>query len=175
MHTHAAATLAGVTVATIRTWCRRGAVAAVKQDGKWVIDAASLAHRLRIGNRPAQAGHRITTRHWPATRAGRMPKDHDGKWTVTVDGYRIGKVYSSGLDAELAAAAHRPAPRTAPKAPATTPAPESTVARGWSHASQSRGLHSAVHAAMTGLTGLTPAPGTGCHYCGLNPRTCDCY
>lgn len=54
--TTAAATQAGVTIATIRTWCRRGAVAAVKTAGRWVIDTASLAHRLTIGamKRPAR-------------------------------------------------------------------------------------------------------------------------
>ncbi|MCX4885920.1 hypothetical protein [Streptomyces sp. NBC_00847] len=49
MNTTAAATQAGVTTATIRTWCRKGAVAAIKQSGRWVIEAASLAHRITIG------------------------------------------------------------------------------------------------------------------------------
>ena len=49
MNTSAAATEAHVTVATIRTWCRIGAVAAVKQAGRWVIDTASLAARIAIG------------------------------------------------------------------------------------------------------------------------------
>ncbi|MCG6493455.1 hypothetical protein [Kitasatospora sp. A2-31] len=43
-----AATQAGVTVATIRTWCRTGAVAAVKKAGRWAIDAASLAYRIKL-------------------------------------------------------------------------------------------------------------------------------
>jgi hypothetical protein len=43
-----AATEANVTVATIRTWCRTGVVTAVKQAGRWIIDTASLAHRLAI-------------------------------------------------------------------------------------------------------------------------------
>ncbi len=51
MNTTAAATQAKVTVATIRTWCRIGAVAAAKVAGKWVIDAASLARRIEIGAR----------------------------------------------------------------------------------------------------------------------------
>ncbi|MEU9470460.1 hypothetical protein AB0D78_28350 [Streptomyces avermitilis] len=49
MNTTAAAIQANVTVATVRTWCRIGAVAAVKQVGRWVIDTASLAHRIAIG------------------------------------------------------------------------------------------------------------------------------
>ncbi|MBZ6258882.1 helix-turn-helix domain-containing protein [Streptomyces olivaceus] len=51
MHTTAAAAQAGVTVATIRTWCRKGVVAAVKAAGRWVVDAASLARRIEIGAR----------------------------------------------------------------------------------------------------------------------------
>lgn len=47
--TASAATLAGVTVATIRTWCRMGAVTATKRSGRWVIDSASLARRITIG------------------------------------------------------------------------------------------------------------------------------
>lgn len=54
-----AAATAGVTVATIRTWCRVGAVAAVKTAGRWVIDAASLARRIGIG--AARRTHRRTT------------------------------------------------------------------------------------------------------------------
>jgi hypothetical protein len=55
MNTTAASAEAGVTVATIRTWCRIGAVAAVKQAGRWIIDTASLAARIAIGKmkRPA--------------------------------------------------------------------------------------------------------------------------
>lgn len=53
MNTTAAATEANVTVATIRTWCRIGAVAAVKQAGRWIIDSASLAARIAIGARRA--------------------------------------------------------------------------------------------------------------------------
>lgn len=49
MNTTTAAARAGVTVATIRTWCRIGAVAATKTAGRWTIDAASLARRIAIG------------------------------------------------------------------------------------------------------------------------------
>lgn len=49
MNTTTAATQAQVTIATIRTWCRKGVVAAVKQAGRWIIDATSLAARIAIG------------------------------------------------------------------------------------------------------------------------------
>lgn len=48
MDTTAAALQAHVTAATIRAWCRKGVVAAVKTAGRWVVDAASLAHRITI-------------------------------------------------------------------------------------------------------------------------------
>jgi hypothetical protein len=51
MNTTTAAAQANVTVATIRTWCRRGVIAAIKTTGRWVIDAASLARRIQIGAR----------------------------------------------------------------------------------------------------------------------------
>jgi len=49
MNTTTAATQANVTIATIRTWCRRGVIAAAKTAGKWVIDTASLTARIAIG------------------------------------------------------------------------------------------------------------------------------
>ncbi|WP_329143518.1 helix-turn-helix domain-containing protein [Streptomyces sp. NBC_01456] len=51
MNTTAAALQANVTVATIRTWCRRGVIAATKTAGRWIVSAASLAHRIAIGAR----------------------------------------------------------------------------------------------------------------------------
>jgi hypothetical protein len=56
MNTTAAALEAHVTVATIRTWCRNGVIAATKRAGRWIIDTASLAHRVAIGamKRPAR-------------------------------------------------------------------------------------------------------------------------
>ncbi|MEW2635587.1 hypothetical protein AB0903_29110 [Streptomyces sp. NPDC048389] len=56
MNTTTAAIQAHVTVATIRTWCRNGIIAATKTAGRWIISAASLAHRIAIGamKRPAR-------------------------------------------------------------------------------------------------------------------------
>ncbi|MGW9447056.1 hypothetical protein [Bacillus mobilis] len=51
MDTTAAAQQAGVTVATVRIWARMGAVRAAKVARRWVIDAASLAHRITLGIR----------------------------------------------------------------------------------------------------------------------------
>jgi hypothetical protein len=51
-----AAHTAGVTTATIRAWCRRGAVTARKVSGRWAIDTDSLRHRIALGRQtvPAQ-------------------------------------------------------------------------------------------------------------------------
>lgn len=51
MDTRTAATQAKVTVATIRTWCRIGAVAARKVAGRWTIQAESLTYRISLGVR----------------------------------------------------------------------------------------------------------------------------
>lgn len=48
-----AAQQAGVTVATIRTWARIGAVAATKSSGRWNIDEVSLRHRIALGRNTA--------------------------------------------------------------------------------------------------------------------------
>jgi hypothetical protein len=48
MNTTAAALQAHVTAATIRAWARRGVIAATKTAGRWIIDTASLAHRIAI-------------------------------------------------------------------------------------------------------------------------------
>ena len=66
MNTTAAATQANVTVDTIRTWCRKGVIAATKTAGRWIIDAASLARRIAIGARRARKAN--TMKFAPMTR-----------------------------------------------------------------------------------------------------------
>lgn len=46
-----AAQQVGVTVDTIRHWCRYGAVTATKIAHRWAIDTASLAYRISLGIR----------------------------------------------------------------------------------------------------------------------------
>lgn len=46
-----AAQRAGVTIATIRTWARYGAITATKVSGRWSIDEASLTHRIALSRR----------------------------------------------------------------------------------------------------------------------------
>lgn len=47
--TATAARIARVSVDTVRTWCRIGAVAAVKTSGRWVVDTESLGRRVTLG------------------------------------------------------------------------------------------------------------------------------
>src|SRR5690606_20991925 len=49
--TREAATLAHVTIATIRHWARYGAIRATKKAGRWVIDRASLLRRIELDTR----------------------------------------------------------------------------------------------------------------------------
>jgi hypothetical protein len=80
MNTMDAAQKARVTASTIRTWCRRGVIAAAKVAGRWVIEATSLARRIEIGRKTPliitdyRCGHRViktnpggNNRHWHQT------------------------------------------------------------------------------------------------------------
>lgn len=49
MNTTTAAAKAHVTAATIRNWCRRNVIAAVKTARGWIIDETSLLHRIALG------------------------------------------------------------------------------------------------------------------------------
>lgn len=110
MNTTAAAIQAHVTAATIRTWCRRGAVAAVKQAGRWVIDSASLAARITIGQmkRPAKpvaltvdSMVAIGGRRWQKNGMDRVYLNED-IWadmaSVDVDRYNSGSICGATLD-----------------------------------------------------------------------------
>ncbi|MEV8523107.1 hypothetical protein AB0451_02965 [Streptomyces sp. NPDC052000] len=90
MDTTAAALEAHVTADTIRTWCRIGAVDAVKTAGRWVIDTASLAHRIAIGLRKARMQSTPGTMsargeeyvaNWPTSIANRFQVGVE--WTAT--------------------------------------------------------------------------------------------
>lgn len=51
MNTQTAATKAHVTIATIRTWCRRNVIAAVKTARGWDIDETSLNRRINLSRK----------------------------------------------------------------------------------------------------------------------------
>lgn len=102
MNTTTAAAEAHVTVATIRTWCRNGVVAATKQAGRWIIDTASLATRIAIGKmkRPtkpvtltAEALVAIGGRRW---QKNGMDRVYINDWAefagLDVDYYKSGNV-----------------------------------------------------------------------------------
>lgn len=109
MNTTAAATEARVTVATIRTWCRIGAIAATKAAGRWIIDAASLARRIAIAamKRPARKSAPLTAeavialggRRWQ--RSG-MDRVYLNDWLqyagIEIDYYKSGNICGASID-----------------------------------------------------------------------------
>ncbi|PBC72310.1 MULTISPECIES: hypothetical protein [unclassified Streptomyces] len=108
MNTTAAALEAHVTVATIRTWCRKGVVAATKQAGRWIIDTASLAHRITIGalKRPAKKAVAFTIETMTAIggnrwQRGTMDRVYLNDWAqfagIEVERYGSGSISSASL------------------------------------------------------------------------------
>lgn len=104
MDTTAAATQANVTAATIRTWCRIGAVAAAKVAGRWVIDAASLAYRISLTAKKAAV--RFTTETMTAIggnrwQRGDMDRVYLNDWAgftgLEVTRYNSGNIWAASL------------------------------------------------------------------------------
>lgn len=89
MNTAAAAAQAHVTVATIRTWCRRGVVTATKTAGRWVIDTASLARRITIGKE-----RRMAKTHTTAT--GTIVQTRTGRYGIRGDADTLAAAYEAG-------------------------------------------------------------------------------
>ena len=110
MNTTTAAAQANVTVATIRTWCRRGAIAATKAAGRWVIDTASLAARIAIGKmkRPArkviysiETMTAIGGRRWQKNGMDRVYlNDFQAIPGLALDHYKSGSISYATLDGE---------------------------------------------------------------------------
>lgn len=112
MDTALAATQAGVTIDTIRTWCRIGAIAAVKQAGRWIIDAASLTRRIAIGKMkhpaPKPVVYSIETmtaiggRRW---QKNGMDRVYLGDFATVpgleLDYYKSGNISGASLDGDL--------------------------------------------------------------------------
>ncbi|MFI0156197.1 helix-turn-helix domain-containing protein [Streptomyces lydicus] len=108
MNTTAAATEANVTAATIRNWCRKGVIAATKQAGKWVIDTASLAHRITIGQlkRPATKVVAFTIETMTAIGGNRWQRNgvdrvYINDWArfagIEIERYRSGSISSASI------------------------------------------------------------------------------
>lgn len=75
MNTTTAAKQAGVTVDTIRTWARMGAIRATKQVGRWAIDPVSLRRRIAMGTPTATTTKKVTMKNTNIT--------------ITVDGAQL--------------------------------------------------------------------------------------
>lgn len=108
MDTATAAQTAGVTTATIRAWCRRNVIAAVKTSGRWIIDAASLAYRVTLGRKETKQVE-ITTETMEAIGGSRWQKAgkdrvYVNEWSqyigLEVDSYKSGNICYATLDDE---------------------------------------------------------------------------
>lgn len=164
--TTAAATQAHVTTATIRTWCRRGAIAAIKTAGRWIIDASSLARRITIGTwRNTVAASPTPT---PGTMAARG-RDYVAAWpTGITQKHRLGcehiaeALTRAGITSHDEAQALRPAllkKEHIDQIAALTPATAAAVI------AELRAISAEIAAAAK----------THCHYCGLKlPVNGDC-
>jgi hypothetical protein len=110
MNTTLAAAQAGVSIDTVRTWCRIGAVAAVKQAGRWIIDTASLAVRIAIGKmkRPArrivysvETMTAIGGRRWQKNGKDRVYlNDFETVPGLELDHYKSGSISYATLDGD---------------------------------------------------------------------------
>ncbi|MEU9415136.1 hypothetical protein [Streptomyces sp. NPDC048272] len=118
MDTTTAARTARVTVATIRTWCRIGAVTATKTAGKWTVDATSLAHRIAIGARrkrfTIQTAIALGGREWKTDRHHRV---YFNDWLqyaegIYVSGSGTGRGGAFTIDGEAVSSSRLPAFRS---------------------------------------------------------------
>jgi len=107
MDTTTAATQARVSVATIRHWCRYGAVAAAKVAGRWVIEAASLARRIALTAKKRAV--ELTTKTMTAIGGNRWTKNgHDrvylNNWVdfarIETSHYNTGNISSATYQGE---------------------------------------------------------------------------
>ncbi|MFG2617784.1 hypothetical protein ACGFXC_09145 [Streptomyces sp. NPDC048507] len=105
MDTTTAAAQAKVTVSTVRAWARRSIVAATKTSGRWIIDAASLAHRIAIGAMKTRKSTpvRVTTETMVAIGGRRWQKNgmdrvYINNWSdfagITIGRYGSGSISS---------------------------------------------------------------------------------
>lgn len=83
LDTAAAARLAGTAVRTIRDWCRRGLVAAVKTGHRWTVRLASLLRRLNAG-RPAVTD-RLRAGEQSPVRTGRAGRRYEARHAARVE------------------------------------------------------------------------------------------
>lgn len=107
MNTTTAAAKAHRTVATIRSWCRRGVIAAHKVAGRWTIDETSLDYRLSLDPTPKPVVYSVDTMtaiggsRWTKYGKDRVYLDD---WTqyigLDVDHYKTGNISGATLDGE---------------------------------------------------------------------------
>lgn len=113
MNTTTAAEKLGISVATIRRWCRTGRIQAVKVGRAWSIDPASLpTHSEEPVVTPPQEPTEIKIEvngneillFAQRRRFGRHTEDGPARWAWCIDGYDYSEVsYQTAAAAEAAA------------------------------------------------------------------------
>lgn len=83
--TATAARLAGTTVRTVRAWCQRQQVAAVKVGRRWMVELSSLLHRLNAA-RPHLTDW-LRTGERPAVRTGRTLRRHEARHAARTEAH----------------------------------------------------------------------------------------
>ena len=166
-----------VTPATVRTWCRMGAVRAVKTAGRWIIDASSLTRRAAWAFKAKLARKARATAPQKETRPVSTHWDSDHPEIATLrKAVQVGVTPEQLADAvgKNALAAGRPFSRTESRKVNNLIAGATQHKRGWSKASRRR-QDGYVAEFMEDLTGsASPAKPGQCHFCGLAAATCDC-
>jgi hypothetical protein len=172
MDTTTAAQQAGVTVATVRTWCRIGAVAAVKRAGRWIIDAASLAHRITLGKKTfvTNTDYRVDDETAIRVHAKNNPLPGTEYYArQVINGYELSDIPSYGSTPDEAYRKHlalitetHNEERAAAQLQATGLYSDLTT-----------GPRAGIHTQMQSIA-PSPARDGECHYCGLDSDTCDC-
>ncbi len=108
MDTKTAAAKANVTTATIRTWCRLGAITAAKTSGRWDIDETSLTHRIALSAKPhtphpldAEAILALGGNRWQRNGMDRVYLNDWAKFAgIEIDRYGTGNISSAAIDGE---------------------------------------------------------------------------
>lgn len=173
--TREAAAKYNVTTDTVRIWCRIGAVKAIKQAGRWIIETASLIRRAAWAWKTKKAR---ADRHTPKKEVRTMShwdSDHPEIALLTA-ATRAGVTPEQLADAvgPNSLASGRPFSRADERKVRNLTAQAANRKRGWSKASRRR-QDGYVVEFMEDQFGMTsPAKPGQCHTCGLRSATCDC-
>lgn len=180
MGTASAALQANVTAATVRTWARRGVVAAEKVGRLWAIDTESLARRIAIAamrTRKAAAVTEPVEVHIDTETSIRAHQETSPAYGTTswfayeyINGWKV-SAPAEGDTADQAIEAMRQSITTRRQESAALDALEESGVYADLAGTRAPGM-------LRTLDSLTVKPRHAssheCHFCGLDDRSCDC-